>query len=131
MRCFENNPHVGMVGPPNHIVSMSTYWGSNKDTVKNLSLRMGIPLEKVMEQPFVAGSMFFARIQAISPLLNLAIRPNDFEDEAEQTDGTLAHAIERAFAVSLLSANMKLISTSNVLDNIHNMDIIKDYQFTK
>jgi len=131
LRCFKNNPNIGVVGPSNHIVPMTTYMGSNKDRIGDFSSRMGISIEKVMEQPFVAGSMFFSKIQAILPLLNLAIRPKDFGEESGQIDGTLAHAIERAFMISMLAANMKLISTKNVLDNIDELDITKDYQFTK
>lgn len=41
--------------------------------------------------------MFWARTAAVRPLVDLALRFDDFTVEAGQKDGTLAHAIERIF----------------------------------
>lgn len=131
LNCFKENLNIGMVGPTNHIVPMTTYLGSNKHRIENLSSRMGVPMDKAIKHPFVAGSMFFSKIQTILPLINLAIRPKDFEEELGQVDGTMAHAIERAFAISLLSSNMNLVTTKNILNKNREPDINQDYQFTK
>jgi len=128
---FNNHSDVGMVGPIKHIVPMTTYLGSNKARIENLASRMGVDMNEALAQPFAAGSMFFAKIQALLPLVNLALRPKDFEGEEGQVDGTMAHAIERAFAISLLSAGMKLVTTKNILMETPELDITMDYQFTK
>jgi len=106
-----HDPDVGMVGPEGHIVAMTTYWGSNKSTVLRLANRMGVNCEQVMSHPFVAGTMFYARISALNPLLNLALNDGDFEKETGQVDGTMAHSIERLFSVSSVAAGLKLISS--------------------
>jgi GT2 family glycosyltransferase/lipopolysaccharide biosynthesis protein len=49
--------------------------------------------------PFPAGSFFLARTDAIRPMLDGAYALEDFEPEAHQVDGTLAHAIERMFVL--------------------------------
>ena len=104
------NADVGIIGPENHIVSMDTFWGSNRDKVIDLAERMGVEESDVMNMPFVAGTMFYSKVAALWPLLEISIPDEDFEDEAGQVDGTLAHALERCITLSLLPMNFSLMS---------------------
>lgn len=132
LACFANQPNVGMVGPAGHIVSMNTYWGSNKETVLELAARIGCTPSVVMTQPFVAGSMFYCRLSALGPLLNLAIRDKDFETEAGQVDGTMAHAIERVLSISVRSAGMSLVSTGNICsEDVEAAGVNENYEFAE
>ena len=108
-----NNPSVGIVGPDGHLVEMGSFGGGNMSTVIDLALRMGVTSNELFGLSFVAGSMFVARPEAMSPLLNLAINPNHFEQEQGQVDGTLAHAIERLFSVSAYSMSLETICPSS------------------
>jgi lipopolysaccharide biosynthesis protein len=108
---FNDNPNVGLVGPQGHIVPMTTYWGSNQKRVLELAARLGVETEKVMTGPFVAGTMFYGRISGLKPMLNLAISDQDFESESGQIDGTMAHAIERIFPISVIASNQLILST--------------------
>ena len=112
IQTFNDNPNVGIVGPEGHIVPMTTYWGSNQKRVLELAARLGVDSEKLMAAPFVAGTMFYGRISALKPMLNLAISDKDFEPESGQIDGTMAHAIERVFTISAIAANQKIVYTN-------------------
>ncbi len=101
---LDANPRIGILGPAGHIVPMSYYWGANSERVQELSARLGVDRPTCNGLNFVAGSMFFARVKALYPILNLALPENEFEPETGQVDGTLAHAIERLFSVSARSA---------------------------
>lgn len=109
MQTFDTVPSLGMAGPPGHVLPMSAYWGSNERQVLRLATRMGIDRDTVLSASFVAGTMFFARVDAVRPLRSI-VDFNLFENEAGQTDGTLAHAIERAFSISTIAAGLRVAS---------------------
>jgi lipopolysaccharide biosynthesis protein len=103
---LERQPSIGILGSADHLVRMSKFWGSNAERVRQLGRRLGFHEIDEGGVVFVAGTMFFARLEALEPLLALSLAPEDFEPEAGQTDGTLAHAIERAFSLSAAAASL-------------------------
>ena len=123
---FSEDGDLGILGPTGHIVSMETYWGSNEKTVLEIARRLGLEKQQVLEQPFVAGSMFFARVSVLEVLYKLGIEDYNFEQEFGQTDGTLAHAIERCFSICLILENKKLMNTDfKLISGVPGLD----YQF--
>lgn len=121
---IKNNNNIGIIAPAGHIVSMSAYCGSNKKNVLRISKRLGFCKSDVMREMFVAGTMFYAHVSALKPMIELALTDDDFEVENNQVDGTLAHAIERCFSISSLSANLKLISSDSV--NVGASQVVHD-----
>jgi lipopolysaccharide biosynthesis protein len=96
---FRADPSLGMVGPAGHVVPSSFFWERNASQVEEICLRMGFDVRGVAFR-YVAGSMFWARVDALLPLLRIALRNEDFEAEAGLVDGTLAHAIERCLPIA-------------------------------
>ncbi|MFI8746535.1 glycoside hydrolase family 99-like domain-containing protein [Pseudomonas sp. NPDC077186] len=114
---FSHAPSTGILGPAGHLVPMSFYWGSNARRVEGLACRLGIRPDMLGALNFVAGTMFFAQTRAFLPLLNLALQESDFEEEAGQVDGTLAHALERTFSISASAAGLDVSSGESIPAN--------------
>jgi len=96
LEVFARLPTVGMLAPQ-HIDALRPWvrWGQNFEVSAGLAERMGLPLPRRAPLDFPSGSMFWARTAALRPLLDLRLGFEDFPEESGQTDGTLAHAIER------------------------------------
>lgn len=115
---IQKNRDVGMISPAGHIIPISKYLGSNEHGVINVAKRLGVSKGDVMNEVFSAGTMFYARVSAMLPIINLGFTSEAFEEEKGQVDGTLAHAIERCFSISCFSAQLRLISTDTVFGNV-------------
>ena len=79
-------------------------WGSEVCSQKNFSIAKKHFPELPLNDPgenidFPNGSMFWFRPAAMRFLIDKDIKSHYFEEEKQQIDGTLAHAIERLFGV--------------------------------
>jgi lipopolysaccharide biosynthesis protein len=94
-------PGTGAVGPASHVVSLSRYMGANRERIDGIV--RSITSEDISDKiaaspsryPFFGGTMFWCRMDYLSPLLKSSLAPADFNSEKGQIDGTTAHAIER------------------------------------
>lgn len=99
MRKFRDEPDAGLIYPDWHpdIPMIGYTWMANGLGGKALLEDLGIPYEDgIFFYP--VGSFFWARTDAIQPLLAKGFRKKDFPRERGQIDGTLAHVLERAVA---------------------------------
>lgn len=89
---------VGMVGPHDYYLTDPSFLGANKSGLDKLVPKRpnGLPPAS-QDLGFFAGSMFWFRPAALAQLQRLPASELDFEPENGAQDGTLAHAIERAF----------------------------------
>ena len=107
---FLEDPRLGIVGPAGHVVPASVFWERNAQRVSDLCRRMGDEAGEP-DYSYIAGSMFWARVDALLPLKRLALREEDFEPEAGEVDGTLAHALERCIPVAAKVAGFRVTET--------------------
>ncbi len=98
---FAEDPQLGILYPQTFpkLSYWDHTWSVNRAIGERLLDRMGITDRPQTYFDFPAGSMFWARPKALGPLLTYDFQLEDFEPEAGQIDGTLAHAIERCFVI--------------------------------
>ncbi|WP_165873441.1 rhamnan synthesis F family protein [Parasulfuritortus cantonensis] len=98
---FAADPKLGVVYPESY--PGMPFWGhtwlSNKAIAMQLAQRLGYRIDPGEYLDFPAGSMFWARPQALKPLFDLNLGVDSFPVESGQTDGTLQHALERYLGV--------------------------------
>lgn len=105
--------NLGILCPDGYYLSLSTHMGPNRNRVLAIGARLGLTEADVLRQGFVAGSMYMARLEALEPLLGLDFHAADFEPEAGQIDGTLAHALERCVGFGPLITGQRISFTSS------------------
>ncbi len=109
---FEREPLLGVLyaPQPNHAdfaTQIGLEWGDNFKTVKALArkLRLSVPMDEAHYPCAPYGSNFWARADALSPLLAVDWTYNDFPKEPfVKTDGTILNAIERIYPYSAQQA---------------------------
>jgi len=101
---IRSTPSVGIVAPEGGIGGTEN-WGVNAHNLAELARRAGLEY-RVQDIRFPAGSMFWVRPQILGEVAALRLSETDFEIEAGQLDGTMAHAVERF--VGILVSNSSL-----------------------
>ncbi|MBQ7454224.1 MAG: hypothetical protein IJS69_04145 [Selenomonadaceae bacterium] len=93
-----SDERVGLVFPQ-HFNPIRVYvnWGKNFLAVKNFLRTLNVDITHRNLIEFPTGSMFWFKPRSLAPLIDCALTFEDFPEESGQIDGTLAHAIERAF----------------------------------
>nr|KAJ9632719.1 hypothetical protein H2204_007806 [Knufia peltigerae] len=98
---LQADPKVGLVYPESYqgVPLWAHTWLSNGPACDALAQQLGIALDHQRYIDFPAGSMFWARVDALRPLYQLDLPLLAFPPEQGQVDGTLQHAVERMFGV--------------------------------
>jgi lipopolysaccharide biosynthesis protein len=104
IEAFGNQPDLGLASAEGHLHRLGEYIGANEANIRYLMGRLGIAQRSIDDEHFIAGSMFWVRLKALRPLLDAHLGVWEFEDEAGQIDGSLAHAVERIVALCAKSA---------------------------
>jgi lipopolysaccharide biosynthesis protein len=109
---FSQQPDLGMIVPAGHLLETAEYAGANEQAMDYLRRLCGMGENSEEQQIFASGSMYYVRIAAIRSLLDADLDIEQFEPEAGQIDGTLAHAVERVIASTVLGAKFKVLGVS-------------------
>jgi FMN phosphatase YigB (HAD superfamily) len=99
----------GIVYPQNFklLPYWANTWLANKGLGQAWGTRLGISDIPRGYFNYPASSMFWARGDALAPLFKSGIRMDEFAEEKGQTDGTLAHCLERMFVLCSLKQGMR------------------------
>lgn len=117
MDAFARLPKLGMIAPRTFTaVRPFINWGQNFTTARALAQRMGMTINLDSPLDFPAGSMFWARSSTLKPLLDLDLSFEDFPEETGQTDGSLAHAIERLYFYACEKAGFRWMRVGHAAD---------------
>lgn len=109
LRLFSEVDELGMVSPAAFPAIAPSYgWGANLPLAQAVAWNgLWGPLPSNRRLEFPAGSMFWARVAALRPILDLALPSEAFSTNATPRDGTLAHALERLLGVSCKEAGFR------------------------
>ena len=99
-KAFKDQSQLGIIYPQVYglIPYQAFTWLANRQQGTELCARIGIACPDGYFN-FPAGSMFWAKKDAMAPLFNLDLSWDDFPEEKGQSDGTIAHAIERLLGI--------------------------------
>lgn len=107
---FRDDPGIGMVSPtPFPGVGQSYGWGMTRPVAAALTHEHGWRLPSSRTLAFPAGSMFWARSEALAPIRAIAPPLEIFGAEARMLDGSVAHAFERLLGVSCTVAGYEQV----------------------
>lgn len=130
------DPATGVVGPSGQYVSLSVNFEANGMHMTNILKRLYgkkvsydvLQLER-SKHGFFAGTMFWARLDAIAPILKYPLKTSRFESEKGQIDATLAHAIERVLCLIPQVNQKKLyeVGVNNVRPTAYDSGHVPDW----
>jgi len=115
LKLFEDRPRLGIVGPERFRASSrhgkpSEVMGASRRAIEALAAKMGGQAPG-SEFDVFAGTMFWVRPQALSPLRGLRLAVG-FAPEAGRSDGALEHAVEGLFNHSVRLAGFQVAGVS-------------------
>jgi lipopolysaccharide biosynthesis protein len=113
-------PDTAIVGPANLYVSLPVHYFANRACLLEVlgdvvSREAGRRVDRHPDEyGFFAGTMFWARLDALKSLFDCGYSAASFEPEKGQVDGTMAHGLERALCVVPELAGRKLYVSTGV-----------------
>lgn len=102
-----DDTNTGIIGPDEQYLSLLVNFDANglhatkilRKIYKSRAKVYDVLQSNRTEYGFFAGTMFWARLDAIKPILDVHFTVGRFERETGQIDGTFAHALERVFCL--------------------------------
>ena len=89
------------------------WWGSNFSTVAQLLQRVEVAPDRD-RLSFPAGSIYWVKPQILDLVRGCRLEAGRFEEEQGQTDGTVAHAMERVLGILTDAAGMQIRQTTQL-----------------
>ena len=98
IKAFDEDDKLGLIYPNTFWhVKAAIEWGSNRSYTANLLHMLGVEVTLGEVPVFPAGDMLWFRSKAVEQLFDHKLTWDDFPEELGQLDGTIMHAVERAW----------------------------------
>ena len=130
IKLFEKE-YLGVLLPPvvmhgNYFKFYSNFWTICFEETQKLAKMIGIQLDNIDKEktPISIGSVFWAKTQAIRPLLEMTISREDFPKEPMAIDGSINHALERI--VPYVAQSQGMLTGYIISNRYANMVISRD-----
>lgn len=127
---FITDPSLGLLVPPPPLFAVWTNlilqnpWAGNAELGSRILSSLGFQ-GRLDEDPMAPyGGMFWARKEALLPLIELNLQIEDFPEEPLAFDGTFLHALERIYPQIAQMAGFKtswILSLENASNYINNL----------
>ncbi len=129
-------PSTGIIGPRGEYVSLTvnfeangTYMTQVLNGVYGKSESYRVLHTNRKQYGFFAGTMFWARVDALEPLLRQRFGARHFDEEKGQIDATFAHALERLMGVipEIEGRQFYEISPQGIVPVAYNQGVVPDW----
>jgi lipopolysaccharide biosynthesis protein len=110
---FLEDPEAGIWVADGQHYDDPQWWGSNLDRVRHLLQSIEVPVSE-NRLSFPAGSMYWLKPPLLDLLRGLQLTMDSFDPELGQTDGTLAHSLERALGMMVDATGLQIRQTSQL-----------------
>lgn len=128
---------TGIIGPEGQYLQLSVNFEANGVNMTRALKAIYHDRQKVnevlqtkrTEYGFFAGTMFWARLDALRPVIRRRFSVTRFASEAGQIDGTFAHALERVFCLvpEIDNKNIYQVGTNGIKKLDYRTDNIPDW----
>jgi len=130
-----DQPNTGIIGPKGQYISLMVNFPANGPRIAEALSNIYYPklTDKVIrsrrQYGFFAGTMFWARLDALRPVLARDFKVNRFDPERGQIDATFAHALERVFCLvcEIEKRDLYEVSTRGLKKMDYKTDNIPDW----
>lgn len=99
VRAFADHTSLNLVGPAIFHLSAQRLMYGNGPNLQQISQELGLGPLPQSDWGFFAGTMFWARPDALAPLARLVANKSQFGPDDHAKDGRYEHALERAFGL--------------------------------
>ena len=105
---LQQDPSLALLAPAGTLLPMALHLDRNVDVIHAALAGLSQDGSWALNQDFIGGSMMAGRLEAIAPWPSLVTNLDSFEVEQGQTDGTVAHGLERSLCLELQSRGWRM-----------------------